>query len=117
MDPACDTGPSMMKLEAGILHGNTIGREYYFAWEHYKPTWDFPGGASGKESRLPRQERQDMQVQSLTWAGRFPGVGSGNYSSILYSSILGLGLGLGLGKFHGQRSLEGNSPWGHKGQT
>ena len=73
-----------------------------FAWEHYKPTQDFPGGASGKESRLPRQERQDMQVQSLAWAGRSPGAGSGNHSSTL------------AGKFHGQRSLVGNSPWGHK---
>ena len=115
MASACDTGPSMMKSGAGILHGNTIGREYYFAREHYKPTWGFPGGTSDEESHLPRQERQDTQVHSLAWAGRSPGVGSGNYSSILYSSILGLGLGLG--KFHGQRTLAGNSPWGHKGRT
>ena len=88
MAPACDTGPRMMKLEAGILHGNAIGREYYSAWEHYNPTWDFPGGACGKESRPPRQETQDMWVQSLAWAGRSPGVGSGNYSSILAWRIL-----------------------------
>ena len=35
-------------------------------------------------------------------SGRSPGVGSGNHSIILP------------GKFHGQRSLVGYSPWGHK---
>ena len=37
---------------------------------------------------------------SVPGLGRFPGEGHGNHSSILAS--------------HGQRSLVGHSPWGHK---
>jgi len=36
----------------------------------------FPGGASGKNTCLPMQEMQEMQVRCL--AGRSPGKGHGN---------------------------------------
>ena len=57
----------------------------------------FPGGSDGKVS-APMQE---TQVQSLGWVNPLE-KGVANHSVFLP------------GEFHGQRSLEGYSPWGHK---
>ena len=57
--------------------------------------WGFPGGSDGKESAAV----QETQVQSL---GQEDPLQNATYSSILTE------------KFHGQKSLTGYSPWGHK---
>ena len=59
----------------------------------------FPGGASGKEPNA-----EDIRDASLIpGSGRSPGGGHGN--TLQYSC---------LEKFHGQRSLEGCSPYGYR---
>ena len=58
----------------------------------------FPGGSDGK---APVCNVGDPG--SIPGLGRFPGEGNGN--PLQYSWP---------GKFHGQRSLVGYSPWGHK---
>ena len=56
-----------------------------------------PGGSDGKESACNVGD-----LASIPGMGRFPEGGNGNQSSFLAWRI------------HGQRSLEGNSPWGCK---
>ena len=65
----------------------------------------FPGGSSGKSICLPMQEMQE-NVGLISGLGRSPGVG--NSKLPLYSFP---------GTFHGQWSLVGYSPWGHKKRT
>ena len=60
---------------------------------------DFPGGSDGKESA-----RNVGDLSSIPGLGRSPGGGHGN--PFQYSC---------LENPHGQRSLVGNSPWGHEG--
>ena len=58
----------------------------------------FPGGSDGKESTC-----STGGLASIPGLGRFPGGGHGNpfqYSCLEHP--------------HGQRSLEGYGPWGHK---
>ena len=61
----------------------------------------FPGGASGKESdcqwRRCRRYGFDSQVRKIPWKWKW------------YPTHISLP-----GKFYGQRSLVGHSPWGHK---
>ena len=61
----------------------------------------FPSGASSKESacqcRRPKRCGFDSQVRKIPWCRKW------------YPTLVFL-----LGKFHGQRSLAGYSPWGHK---
>ena len=54
---------------------------------------------------LPANVGDTGDAGSILGLGRFPGIGNGNLLqySFQYS-----------GKFHGQRSLAGYSPWGHK---
>ena len=62
------------------------------------PYSGFPGGSEGKESACNAGD-----PRSIPGLGRFPGEGNGNplqYSCLEIS--------------HGQRSLAGYSPWGHK---
>ena len=59
--------------------------------------WGFPGGSDGKESAY---NARDLGL--IPGSGRSPGEGNGNPFQYLP------------GKFHGQRSLEGYSPWGHE---
>ena len=56
----------------------------------------FPGGSEGKESACNAGD-----LDSLPGSGIFSGEGNGK--SLQYS-----------GEFHGQRTLEGYSPWGRK---
>ena len=58
----------------------------------------FPGGLDGKESSCNARD-----LGSIPGLGRSPGGGHGN--PFQYSS---------LENPHGQRSLEGYNPWGHK---
>ena len=60
----------------------------------------FPGGASGKESACPHR-RCKMQFRSLGQEDPLED-GMATHSSVLAWRI------------HGQRSLSGYSPWGHK---
>ena len=60
--------------------------------------WGFPGGSDGKESTCSAED-----LGLIPGLGRSPGGGHGNpfqYSHLETS--------------HGQRSLVGYSPWGHK---
>ena len=61
----------------------------------------FPGGAVVKN--LPADAGDKRDVGSIPGLGSSPGVGNGN--PLQYSC---------LGKSHGQRSLAGYSPCGHK---
>ena len=56
----------------------------------------FPGGSAGKESTCNAGD-----LGSIPGSGRSPGKGYGNPVFLP-------------GEFHGQRSLVGYSPWGHK---
>ena len=58
----------------------------------------FPGGSDGKESSCNARD-----LGSIPGLGRSPGGGHGN--PLQYSS---------LENPHGQRILEGYTPWGHK---
>ena len=62
----------------------------------------FPGGVVIKNLPVTAGDAGDMG--SIAWSGKSPGVGMAIYSSIHGQS----------GKFCGQRSLAGYSPWGHK---
>ena len=57
----------------------------------------FPGGLDGKESTCNAGD-----VGSIPGLGKSPGEGNGYLPVFLP------------GEFHGRRSLEGYSPWGHK---
>ena len=61
-------------------------------------SWGFPGGSDSKESAY---NAGDLSL--IPGLGKFPGEGNGY--SLQYSC---------LGKFHGQRSLVGYSPCGHR---
>ena len=61
----------------------------------------FPGGSDGKESAC---NAEDLGL--IPGSGRFPGKGNGN-PGIVFPVFLP-------GEFHGQKSLVGYSPWGHK---
>ena len=60
----------------------------------------FPGSSVNKESAYSAGD-----LGSIPGLGRSPGGGNGNPPVFLP------------GKYHGQRSLVGYSPWGHKSQT
>ena len=59
---------------------------------------DFPGGSDGKASAYNAGD-----LGSIPGLGRSPGEGKGNPLSVSLPR-----------KFHGQRSLAGYNPWGHK---
>ena len=61
----------------------------------------FPGGSDGKESA-----NNDGDLVSIPESGRSPGEGTGNPTPVFLP-----------GESHGQRSLAGYSPWGHKEST
>ena len=63
--------------------------------------WGFPGGAVVKN--LPTNAGDARDMGSIPGLGRSPGLGSGNPLQYILS-----------GKSHGQRSLAGHGPWGHK---
>ena len=60
--------------------------------------WGFPGSSAGKESACIAGD-----PSSISGSGSSPGEGNGN--PLQYS---------GLENIHGQRSLAGYGPWGHK---
>ena len=68
------------------------------AWQSTSVFLDFPGGSAGKESICNVRD-----LGSIPGLGRSPGGGYGN--PLQYSC---------LENPHGQRSLAGYSPWGHK---
>ena len=63
-----------------------------------KVKWGFPGSSDGKES-----DSNEGDLGSIPGLGRSPG--GGHSHSLQYSC---------LENPHGQRSLAGYSPWGHK---
>ena len=68
------------------------------SWGYYPTDLGFPGGSDGKESPCTVED-----LGSIPGLGRSPGGGHGN--PLQYS---------GLENPHGQRSLVGYSPRGHK---
>ena len=60
----------------------------------------FPGGSDGKESAC---KKESADPGSIPGSGRSPEKGMATHSSIFL-----------LRESHGQRSLVGYSPWGHK---
>ena len=64
----------------------------------------FPGGASGKESTC--QRRRCKRCGFDPWVGKIPWSRKWQLTAVFLP-----------GKFHGQRSLAGYSPWGRKSQT
>ena len=52
---------------------------------------------------FPASARDSRDEDSIPRLGRCPGVGNGNPTPIFLP-----------GESHGQRNLEGHSPWGHK---
>ena len=63
--------------------------------------WGFPGGARGKESTC--QCRSFKRLRFDPWAWKIP------WRRVWQPTLV-----IKLGKFHGQRSLAGYSPWVHK---
>ena len=61
----------------------------------------FPGGTSGKESACQIRDIRDVSL--IPRSGRFPGVGNDNPTRVFLP-----------GESHGQRSLVGYRPQGHK---
>ena len=96
-------GVKMYKKQDSVHNLNVF---YSFAFLRIK-TWPshlpvgFPNGSAIKNPPA-MQESQETQAQSVGW-WRSPGWGNGN--PLQYSC---------LEKLHGQRSLEGYSPWGHR---
>ena len=93
-----------------------MGPENPFSWTNYKfhdckmsfsqiyhPCMGFPGGASGKESDC--QCRRHKKHEFNPWVGK-----------ILWRRAWKLSPVFLPGKFHGQRSLMGDSPWGSPGK-
>ena len=66
----------------------------------------FPHGAVVKNPSISARD-----AGLIPGAGRSPGVGNDNFFSILFFFFLSVFLP---GKFYGQRSLVGYSPWGHR---
>ena len=79
---------SFVNLESG-------GRNVDFGLSSFT---GFPGVSDGKESTCNARD-----LGSIPGLGRFPGEGNGNPFQYSY-----------LQNPHGQRSLVGDSPWGHK---
>ena len=65
----------------------------------------FPGGSDGKESASSGKESacNAGDEGSIPGLGRSPGEGNGLLTPVFL-----------LGESHGQRSLVGHGPWGHK---
>ena len=62
-----------------------------------KPPLDFPGGSDGKESMQCKRPGFDTWVKKIPWR-------RDQQPTPVFLP----------GEFHGQRSLEGYSPWGHR---
>ena len=73
---------------------STVSAFFFF----FKLKWGFPGGLGGKESSCNAGD-----LGSIPGLGGSPGGGHGNPLQYSY-----------LENPHGQRSLEGYSPWGHR---
>ena len=67
----------------------------------YNPSMDFPGGISGEEStcqyRRHKKRGFGLWIRDIPWRRKWQ-------PTLLFSS----------GESHGQKSLEGCSPWGYK---
>ena len=66
---------------------------------NYEAIVGFPGDASSKESAC--QSRRSKRLRFDTWVGKIPWRRNWQPTSVFLP-----------GKLHGQRSLEGYSPWG-----
>ena len=73
--------------------------------EYPKNVWGFPGGAVVK--KLPAKAGNARVTGLIPGLGRVAEVGNGRQPTPVFLP----------GKFHGQRSLAGYNPWGHKSQT
>ena len=79
---------------------------------HLIPTARFPGGSAGKESAC--KEGDPGLISGL---GRSPGEGNGSplqYACLENPMDRGAWRATVHGESHGERSLAGYSPWGHK---
>ena len=75
-------------------------REFIYLFHYYSLVVGFPGGSDRTESACNGRD-----LNSIPGSGRAPGGGNGN--PLQYPVFLP-------GKSHGQKSLVGYSPWGHK---
>ena len=81
-----------------ILFSARCGQKQSAIWVLVTITWGFTGGSVIKN---PPANAGD--TGSIPGSGRSPGEGERQPTPVFLP-----------GKFHGQRSLEGYSPWGHK---
>ena len=74
---------------------------FFLAFRTGKVSMEFPGGSDGKASAYNGRAERDVGL--IPGSQRSPGGGHGN--PLQYSCLVNP---------HGQRSLVGYSPWGHK---
>ena len=77
----------------------------FLSAEHPKNVWGFPVGAVVK--KLPAEAGRARDTGLIPGLRRVSEVGNGRQPTPVFLP----------GKFHGQRSLAGYNPWGHKSQT
>ena len=83
------------------VHGVAKSRTRLSDWTELNHRAGFPGGTSGKEPVC--QCRRRMRLGSNLWVRKIPWRRALQPAPVFF-----------LGKPHGQRTLEGDSPWGHK---
>ena len=83
-----------------LFFGFLIWRDFFFKGSVHT-RWGFPGGASGKE---PTCQCRRLKRWGLSpWVGKIPWRRAWQPTPVVLP-----------GESHGQRSLVGYSPWGHK---
>ena len=80
-----------------LMHQSCLPSCFFKRWGLGIP-WQFPGGASGKESAC-----QGMRCEFDSWVGKILWRRRWQPTPVFLP-----------GEFHGQRRLAGYSPWGHK---
>ena len=88
-----------MRVEGNLtlMHQSCLLSCFFNRWDLGLP-WQFPGGASGKESA-----NQCRRCEFDSWVGKIPWRRKRQPTPVFLP-----------GEFHGQRRLVGYSPWGHK---
>ena len=92
----CDQGGSFTSMYM-CKHSSTCSIHIFYCTEN----WGFPGGANGKE--LTCQCRRCKRHKLDPWVGKIPWRRTWQPTSAFLP-----------GESHGQKSLAGYSPWGHK---
>ena len=87
-------------LSSGLIQRGYKG-ELFFHWKYLGSSVSFPGGPSGKEP--PCQCRRQKRWWFSPWVRKIPWRRTWQPTPVFLP-----------GESHGQRSLAGCSPWGHK---